>query len=118
MILRGKDDTVNYKLKILELAMYIPVGQLSQSVYNEISSIQTNKGKPTTIQFRRIEIRPLSVTRNSQEFHSELLITEDCPARIIVCFVQVDAKTGSYTKNPFNFQRKWKVPKPKFQQTG
>lgn len=98
--------------------MYMPVGKLAQNVYDQIASIQTNKGKPITVQFRRIELRPLSVTRNSQEFHSELLFTEDCPARIIVCFVQVDAKTGSYTKNPFNFQRKWKVPKPKFQQTG
>lgn len=114
VLLKEDTDPIRYKLKILELAMYIPVGQLSQSVYNEINSLQTlPSNNPITFQFRRLEIRPLSITKNSQEFHSELLFTEDVPARIVVFFVETSSKSGSYSKNPFNFQRKWKVPKQK-----
>ena len=113
VLMKEKDDPVKYELRITELVLYVPVGQLSQDVYNELNSIQTIKTKPVAIQFRRIEIRPLSIQKNIIEFHSELLFKEDVPARLIVCFVEGTAKTGNYSKNPFNFQRKWKVPKQK-----
>jgi len=32
------------------------------------------------------------------------------PARIIVCFVEVERKNGHYSKNPYYFKRKWTVP--------
>ena len=113
VLMKEKDDPINYQLKILELILYVPVGKLSDRVSDELNSIQTIKSKPVTIQFRRIEIRPLSIIQHVQEFHSELLFTEDVPARIVICFVEGKAKTGNYSKNPFSFQRKWKVPKPK-----
>lgn len=111
--MKQEDDTTKYKLKLLNIALYMPVAQLSQSVFSEINSILTRSvnNKPVGIHYRKIDVRPLTIPRNSQVFHSELLFTDDIPARLIVCFVESDAKAGSYTKNPFNFKRKWKVPK-------
>lgn len=66
--------------------------------------------KPTIIQFRNIQIKCLSIPKNSQTFYSELLFTAEVPARVIVFFVKSSSKAGSQFENPFNFQRKWSVP--------
>jgi len=80
VILKEESDTEIYKLKLLSIALYVPIAQLSQDVALEIDSILT-KSKPVSIQYRATEVRPLAIPKNSQAFHSELLFTEEVPAR-------------------------------------
>lgn len=94
--------------------MYVRVAHLSFTVYNELSAIMSRKNEPKAVQihFRRLEVRNFSLTKNKQDYYSDSLFSDnDIPCRLIVCFVDASAKIGNYHKNPFNFPRKWVVPK-------
>ena len=112
-ILKSTTDNEQYKLKILYLALYIPIAALSQNVFTEINSLLTSsaENKQVAIQYRNIQVRPITIPLNVHSFYSELLFTEDVPARLIVVFVLAESKGGCYTKNPFDFRRKWTVKK-------
>lgn len=102
-------DTERYKIKILNIALYVPVAQLSLPVYQELNSLMTTKAqKSISIHYRRIEIRPISLPNGKEVYYTNALFSNpDLPCRMIVCFVQTKAKVGSYHLNPYNFQRKW-----------
>ena len=106
-------DTEKYKLQILDCNLYVPVAQLSASVHREISSILTHRS--IGLHFRKIEILPISLPPNKQEFNSDNLFVDDFPCRIVIVFVESAAKNGSYSTNAFDFKRKWtvKIPQPK-----
>ena len=42
-------DTEKYQVKILNIALFVPVAQLSSNVFNEISTILTRKNEPITV---------------------------------------------------------------------
>jgi hypothetical protein len=97
VILKKSNDTENYKLKILNICLYVPVAQLSQPVFNEIEAILSRKEEPNAIALhhRRVEVRPISIIKNKIEFYSDSLFPEsDLPCRIVLCFIETDAKNG------------------------
>ncbi len=113
-IMCPSDDTEKYQFKIKNIALFVPVAQLSMPVYQEISSILTRKNEPKSIviHYRRIEVRPISITKDKEDYYSDSLFTDsDLPCKIVVCFVDSSSKNGTYSTNPFNFKRSWKVPK-------
>ncbi len=119
-IMCPNDDKEQYQFKITNIALYVPVAQLSMPVYQEINSILTRKNEPKSIviHYRRIEVRPISITKDKEDYYSDSLFTDsDLPCRIVICFVDASSKNGSYSTNPFNFKRSWKVPKPTVSQT-
>ena len=110
MILRQANDTEDYTLKILQINLFIQIAQLSQSVYQEFTSLLTrplkdNKPNAVSIHYRRTEIRPISVTKNSQEFYSDIIYSDEMPVRIIIALVLTSAKNGKYDENPFELNR-------------
>jgi hypothetical protein len=108
------DDKEQYQCQIKNIALFVPVAQLSMPVYQEINSILTRKNEPKSIviHYRRIEVRPISITKDKEDFFSDSLFSDsDLPCRIVICFVDASSKNGSYSKNPFNFIRSWTVPK-------
>jgi hypothetical protein len=99
------DDPENYQLKIENIALFIPVAQLSAPVFQEINSLMTRKNDPQTIaiHYRRIEVRPFSLGVNKIEFNSDTLFTDsDLPCKIVLCFVKAKDKNGDYHTNPFD----------------
>lgn len=54
VILSQKTDTEKYKLKLNECNFYVPIAQLSSSVYNELSSILTTKS--VGIHYRKVKV--------------------------------------------------------------
>jgi hypothetical protein len=58
VILSKEDDAEKYKLKILNIALYVPVAQLSAPVFQEINTILTRKNEPKAIgiHYRRLEV--------------------------------------------------------------
>ena len=108
------DDTEKYRIKLLNIALLVPVAQLSAQVFQEINAIMTRKNEPKSIgiHYRRIEVRPISLPRNKEEYNSDGLFTDsDLPCKIVICFVKTGSKVGDYHTNPFDFARKWEVPK-------
>jgi hypothetical protein len=73
--MRSAGDTTDYQLKILNICLYVPVAQLSATVFNEIESILSRKEAPNeiAIHHRRVEIRPITITKNQVEFFSDSL---------------------------------------------
>ena len=77
-------DTEKYKLKILNISMYVPVAQLSNSVFSEINTILTRKSEPKVfgIHYRRLEVRPISLPRNKLEYNSDgLFVDSELPVK-------------------------------------
>ena len=94
-----------YRLKLLNISLLVPVAQLSASVFQEINTIITRKNEPKSvgIHYRRIEVRPISLPRNKEEYNSDGLFTDcDLPCKIVICFVKTASKVGDYHANPFD----------------
>ena len=68
LIMKESTDTNNYQVKILNIALFVPVAQLSATVFNEISTILARKSEPKaiSIHYRRIEVRPISLPKNKE----------------------------------------------------
>lgn len=118
VIQSAASDTKTYAYKILSANLYVPVAQLSLSVYNELSTIMARKHDPKSvaIHFRRLEIRPISLPHSKQDYYSTPLFTQnDLPCKIIITFVEADAFLGSHHKNPFKFNRLWSVQVPELE---
>jgi hypothetical protein len=104
-----QSDTEKYKTVIEKLMLYVPVALLSSTVNNEINAVLAET-KSISIHYRRIEIRQITIPKNKREVFTESLFPDsDLPCRIVVCFVDGTAKTGSYHTNPFEFRRSWEV---------
>ena len=69
VILSKTGDEEKYKLKLLNIALLVPVAQLSAPVFQEINAILTRKNEPKAvgIHYRRLEVRPYSLPRNKVE---------------------------------------------------
>ena len=77
VILRPETDSDKYQIRLLDIALYVPIAQLSQSVFSEYNSLLTrpkdNKPGAANLHFRRSEVRPVSIPVNAQEFYSGCL---------------------------------------------
>ena len=117
VILKPATDSEKYKFKILNICLYMPIAQLSQSVYQEFSSLLTTpkdlQSGAVNIHYRRTEIRTISIPSNAQEFHSDSLFVDEGPVRLVLVLVQTQAKNGQYDLNPFEFRRSWEYKKKK-----
>ena len=101
LIMKEKTDPAKYQIKITNIALYVPVAQLSSSVFNELSTIMSRKNEPhaISIHYRRIEIRPIGLPKNKEEYYSESLFSDcDLPCRIVICFVETSHKNGTQTR--------------------
>ncbi len=108
-------DNEAYQYKITHAALYIPVAQLSLSVYSELSTLmdRTSEGC-VAIHYRRLEVRPVLMSKGNQDHYFKPLLNDgECPCKVVICFVESDAKSGSYHKNPYEFRRSWKYTQSK-----
>ena len=97
LLMKQPGDTENYKLKITNICLYIPIAQLSAAVFNELNTYMTRKidPQPVGIHYRRTEVRPITFPKNKQEYFSDGLFTDsEMPCRICLCFVETSAKIG------------------------
>jgi len=85
--------------------MAFEIFQLSAPVYTELSSILAKKS--VSMHYRRTEIRLLSLTRDKIEFVSDQLFSDEMPCRIIVFFVEEEARKGNLF--PENIVRNFEV---------
>lgn len=113
VLMKKPTDNEKYKVKFKKISLYIPIGHLAEGVYHEFNSLLTKTidNKPVVIPYRKIEIFPVTIPRNSAVYHSQLLFSDDMPVRVVIVFLESSRKTGEYSTNPFYFKRKWTVKK-------
>jgi hypothetical protein len=112
VIFSKEDDSEKYKLKLLNISLYVLVAQLSAPVFHELNSILTRKNEPKAvgIHYRRLEVRPYTMARNKVEYNSDALFCdEEVPCRLVIGFVLTESKVGNRHLNPYNFTRSWSV---------
>ena len=78
-LMRKEGDTEKYQVKFLDVNLYVPVAQLAQPTFNEISVLFTTKS--IGLHYRRVEINTISLPRHKQEFFSDNLFNNDVPCR-------------------------------------
>lgn len=113
-------DKEKYKYEITRAALYIPVAQLSLSVYNELSNLmaKTSEGS-VALHYRRLTVSRTGVQKGNQDhYFQSLLANGECPCKVVICFVETEAKAGSYHKNPFEFRRSWTYQKANSEAVG
>lgn len=78
VIMKESTDNEMYKVKVLNISLLMPIAQLSQGVYDTYNRMLTKQidNKPVGVSYRRIEIRPINIPRNTENFFSELLFRD------------------------------------------
>jgi hypothetical protein len=103
-LMSEKGDNEQYYVELSNVCLYVPLAQLSQSVYNEINSMFSSNSKEpqeVSIHFRKQEIKIISVPKGKSEFVTETLFPDsDLPCKMIVCFIPTLNKKGDYHLNP------------------
>ena len=92
----------DYKLKILESTLHVRKVQINAEVrlaHRHCLEFGTAK-YPLT----RVDMKPISVPKNSRNFYKENLCSGAIPSRIVFGLVDSEAFNGLNKKNPFNFQ--------------
>jgi hypothetical protein len=102
LLMCDKSDTEKYVVKIANIALFVPVAQLSEPVYQEINSILSGKiPKSIAIHYRRVEIRNITLPKYKEEYYSDsLFANSELPCKIVVCFIETSKKNGTYDTNP------------------
>ena len=92
----------NYKLKITSAMLKVCYVSLHPSmivVHNEALEIS-----PAIYPFWRSDIKSFTVGAGSHTFMTHNIFHGEVPSKIIIGLVSNAAYSGSYVKNPFNFQ--------------
>lgn len=106
LLVLSSDTTSNFQLKIKEVFLHVPVALLNTSLFNSIES--RLKEKPALMHYTRTVIAKQEIPQHSTSFTSDnLFLRTQIPAKIIIGFVLVEAANGKYSKNCFNFARRW-----------
>jgi len=102
VLMRESTDTENYKFKILECNLFVPVAQLALPVFNQLSSLLAEKS--VELHYRKTDIREISLPNGKAEYFSDNLFSDDVPCRIIVW--QVKILCCLICKDSFRLQQK------------
>jgi hypothetical protein len=94
--------TGDYKMKILGSTLHVRKVQINPEVRLAHAHCleKSNAKYPLT----RVDMKPISIPKNSRNFYRENLCSGALPSRIIFGLVDSEAFNGKDSKNPFNFQ--------------
>ena len=99
-----KEDSLlnDYKIKITDL--YYHVMKVTPRPEIVLSQNRALTSRPALYPYNRHRIQTYSLSQNSYMMREDQIFQNDVPQQLVVAFVASDAYSGSYTKNPFNFQ--------------
>jgi hypothetical protein len=105
------EDIANkkYKMKITSCVLHCPVATLDSAVFGQIE--RTLKNKPISLYFTRSEVTTHAIPALCKNYLGSALFPQNVmPCRSFLVFVPTDIFAGVYSKNPFEFRRKWRKP--------
>ena len=93
-------DTEKYKLSLLNVSLYVPVGVLSTPMYNAILSRWPTE--PMIFHYRPVCVTIHTIGINTSQFISPALFPDsENPTKVTFVIVPTEAQIGSYDSNPF-----------------
>lgn len=97
----SKEASPNYKLVLLNVIFKACKVKIDPGIY--LAHEKQMQVSQAQYPFLKTEVKMNSISINSSEFLWDNLFQNALPNKIIVCFVNQAALTGSYAHNPFNF---------------
>ena len=94
--------TGDYRLKILGSTLHVRKVQINPEV--RIAHANCLEKSNAKYRLTRVDMKPVSIPKNTRNFYRENLCSGALPSRIIFGLVDSEAFNGKDNKNPFNFQ--------------
>ncbi|KAH1183000.1 uncharacterized protein F54H12.2-like [Mauremys mutica] len=92
----------NYKVHIISVSLFVKRVKVTPGVHlgHAEALMTTNAKYPVD----RVGIKVFSILSGSRVSNQENLFLGQLPKQLIICFIDHEAFSGSYIKNPFNFK--------------
>lgn len=92
----------NYMVDIIELKLKVCNVTVNSDVI--VAHAETLKKVPAIIPFTENNIKTFSIPSGMLSWNGENIYTGDIPNKVVVALTSAEGFSGSFTKNPFNFE--------------
>ena len=96
------DPAIEPKVQLTDVVLKVRKVKVDQSVSDGVERML--KQTPALYPIRRVECKILTIPANQPNTRQDNIFSGIIPNSFVVGLVHVDASTGEYTKNPYNFQ--------------
>ena len=98
----GNDPAIEPKVQLTDVVLKVRKVKVDQSVSDGVERML--KQTPALYPIRRVECKILTIPANLPNVRQDNIFSGIIPNSFVVGLVHVDASTGEYGKNPYNFQ--------------
>ena len=98
----GNSPAVEPKVQLTDVVLKVRKVRVDQSVSDGVERML--KQTPALYPIRRVECKILTIPANQPNTRQDNIFSGIIPNSFVVGLVHVDASTGEYGKNPYNFQ--------------
>ena len=101
----GNSSAIEPKVQLSDVVLKVRKVRVDQSVSDGVERML--KQTPALYPIRRVECKILTIPANLPNVRQDNIFSGIIPNSFVVGLVHVDATTGEYDKNPYNFQHFW-----------
>ena len=98
----GNNPAIEPKVQLTDVVLKVRKVKVDQSVSDGVERML--KQTPALYPIRRVECKILTIPANQPNTRQDNIFSGIIPNSFVVGLVHVDASTGEYGKNPYNFQ--------------
>ena len=98
----GNNPAIEPKVQLTDVVLKVWKVKVDQSVSDGVERML--KQTPALYPIRRVECKVLTIPANQPNTRQDNIFSGIIPNSFVVGLVHVDASTGEYDKNPYNFQ--------------
>ena len=98
----GNDPAIEPKVQLSDVVLKVRKVKVDQSISDGVERML--KQTPALYPIRRVECKILTIPANLPNVRQDNIFSGIIPNLFVVGLVHVDASTGEYDKNPYNFQ--------------
>ena len=98
----GNSPAIEPKVQLTDVVLKVRKVRVDQSVSDGVERML--KQTPALYPIRRVECKILTIPANLPNVRQDNIFSGIIPNSFVVGLVHVDASTGEYNKNPYNFQ--------------
>ena len=102
-LVRTAEDTTDYKIKITRCVLLLRQVTIHPSIVSTQNALLM-AGNSVMYPINRTEVQTFTISRGNMSERINIRNNQQQPKRILVCFVNHDAKNGTYDTDPFKFQ--------------
>ena len=98
----GNDPAIEPKVQLSDVVLKVRKVKVDQSISDGVERML--KQTPVLYPIRRVECKILTIPANLPNVRQDNIFSGIIPNSFVVGLVHMDASTGEYDKNPYNFQ--------------